>query len=381
MSSRSPLRTKHDSVECIYTKIAAGVPITPPLLSKLTCTHQKRDTSEDDSTDDNEDSDEDTTLHETHLNHKIRAMMTTTEVSKAQVILATVGSKNPKAMLLALSPERFKEIWHHLATTRCWKPSVQAGYIGTLLATARTITPMFPTLAALILHMKHAKNELQLKREPDWDPTMPEHVATASEIANLLTEPLAAPLVVTWLTGQRLGDILRLETKNLKVVRTETWTSLALTVTRGKTVRTQGPFTIHIPLDSTAARILGTLVLSQHSAQLPYVFLPCTRVEVTAENHAVLRAERTLKHIYRKTYWSIRRGALSLVGMTGKYTSTEQRTVSRHAGDPMLTRYLGAGVFDKHTALTQLRILSDLDRAVTTTTQQNCSVWRLQDLI
>ncbi len=248
-------------------------------------------------------------------------------------------------------PTRFEE----LAKAMGWGPATQATYWAAAHSLALDLgMPQPRIIAATQKRLDKAKQEA-----PRWSPG-PSTFADLTWANRVLqldpdTKTSLLPLLLAFGTGHRIGDILKLETRNvaLDVVFPCLEPVHRITVTRGKTVPSTGPYSIFI---ATSSPFNDTFVLLVRNCLAPFLFLP-EELPLTVEDDALERAtekeEASLHHVLKKhgldlDLRGIRRGGtgfLSSMAALG-FSNEKVLTFSRHKSAPQLTNYLSSGAYD-----------------------------------
>ena len=260
--------------------------------------------------------------------------------------------KNPMTMLLALSPDQFQAAFNKLADSRKWKATTQASKLATLIpiALALDISPLLRKTVNLM------KDALQKVRIPAWSPMDIQEIAQPS---TLLKSGVTGPQLFAYLTGHRLGDILRIRKACVYRVKAPLiGESISIMIVRGKTVRTTGPYPIHLPTESICAQMILERMKDDSG---PYIFLSSeTILSETAEDEAVSSMRAALHRRHPLDARALRRGGLSVLSLLGN-SGAEIRALSRHTTDDSARIYLGAGLLDTQLAATQHRLIKQLE--------------------
>ena len=192
-------------------------------------------------------------------------------------------------------------------------------------------------------------------------------------------------LKLTWLMGQRIGDILRLKSRNIFRVQTPHSNSIACLFTSGKVVQRTGPCVIHLPMGGESANII-TLALTRTKKLMPYVFMDYDGppLNETDEMKLVSRYEEHLKSLEEMSFdmRALRRGGLSSASLLGGFSKDELRELSRHPSNDTLRLYLAAGILDNESASTQMKIIRTNEESMKNATLGNgFSVVHYADLL
>jgi integrase len=260
---------------------------------------------------------------------------------------------NPLVRMLALPLERFASAFAELSENRNWSTTTQASKLASLYAMAVALGCP-PLLLAGLAKMKTQRLRV---RTPAWSPSDVYQIARPEALASTSGAALLA-----YLTGHRLGDILRLRKCNVyRVLSPAIGESLALMVVCGKTVSSTGPYPIHPPASSKAAAI----VREHLAGDSAYLFLDsATVLDARAEDKAVQTTRGAIQRQIGLDTRALRRGGLSVLALLGNATS-DLRTLSRHTSDDMTRTYLGAGLLDATLAKTQHRLVTQLENSLT----------------
>lgn len=130
--------------------------------------------------------------------------------------------------------------------------------------------------------------------------------------------------------GQRMSDILLLRPQDVKFVPDVG--ALVITVRRGKTIRTSGPYTLHV----TQKNNLFPFMFSWQDPSIQQLF-PRSASELIRQHLRLLDQEYELR--------SIRRGGLQALAAAGFSLEDLCQHFSKHANPKMLMRYLCHGTF------------------------------------
>lgn len=251
-----------------------------------------------------------------------------------------------------------------------------------------TILPLIPLNsqdAGLLREViRRLKMALELRKSPAWDPT--EVFVTLS-----LLGMLAPPQTFAFLTAQRTGDMLRLLTRDAftttitDTIAPKPSRMVSVLVTRGKTVRSRGPYPLHLPAGGIAEKILCEAVIQSKG---PYIFMPHvnTVLDDARETQEVKAMLRSFKIQDAETEEQcpgsrdLRRASLAFLAMDGE-SNADLRSVSRHKDDDILRIYLGAGLLDETLRRTQHRLISKLENILRTPSANCCSVVPLKGTV
>jgi hypothetical protein len=314
-----------------------------------------------------------------HMRELAKQMINSVEVSKYKPYTDIVA-------LLAIPPDALGGAIAELAANR-WKSSAT---VVAKLATLNTIAAALPGLVpdGMTLLLRTLKRQYLRQRTVTWLPSQEGKVVLASAVNSLLNTPQrqkATALIVSWMTGQRLGDVLKWRTLNLQRVRTVTIDTYAQLVVEGKTVSTNGPFTIHFPLTSTTTKLLVAAASLAHRENRPYIFLDAPTLLVGKElDKAVTKEEQRLKSLLLSAtrvslpatlscdLRGLRRGGISTMSAAG-HSQQDILLVSRHSDTGVLNIYEAAGLLDSATARIQQRLILSNEAAALEPTRSEFS--------
>lgn len=259
----------------------------------------------------------------------------------------THGNLAHLAKLLALEPIELTESLEQLKITRGWSDSTLIARCNTLMAMCSHVAmSKRDALRAAILALRRKTSAVQL---PAWNPLDENQCMSARQAATLWemrekAPGLILPLVISFVAGQRNGDVLLWRTAMVnKLAIGNAPQHVMVTVVEGKTVPTTGPYTIHFPVNSPIADEIWKIKMKNEELELPYIFLGATNLLTHADARArVLTMQANMKAFYQGDLRSPRRGGLSALALMD-VPETQLLTLSRHPGADMLRRYLAAG--------------------------------------
>jgi hypothetical protein len=262
--------------------------------------------------------------------------------------------------LLALPPAEFDSALLELKRTRWKAQGTVASKLGTLRALARYLTSFVSP--ALAIHLAYRLRNEQATRQPAWSPGDPKKVVGIAlatylkqkAMENRLGINYALSAVVSWVTGQRIGDFLLLRTANVYRVKTVTGMTLACLIVEGKTVGSTGPYTLHVAANGWMADCMTQALQHAVSRGSAYVFLDGPIQSKIVAQQMVRVAERKIKQLLPPgtDLRGLRRGGLTQMGLCGAAQS-DMLLLSRHTNVPSLNIYQAAGLLDTQTAKTQ----------------------------
>ena len=161
-----------------------------------------------------------------------------------------------------------------------WGPRTCLSYWGAVLTLCRWLSIQATPSDAAMTRLWRAR----VDATPTWDHEDPSQLLSPAEISILEAAALGrqhcTAVRAAWvacLLGQRLGDVLRLRVAEVYIFPE----ALAITFLEGKTTRTRGPYTLHVPLNSRLGRCEGGgsassgVHLPQHSSGSSAIRHPC----------------------------------------------------------------------------------------------------------
>jgi hypothetical protein len=256
-------------------------------------------------------------------------------------------------------------LFDELAEIMPWGPRTRATFWAATHVIARNLSlPISPLVAAV---QKRLDKEKQ--RAPRWIPS-PTSFADRNwglQVCALDPEDQVEllSLLVAFSTGQRIGDILKIETARTNV--NVSFPRLApvhrMTLVTGKMIPIIG-MSQETPFDDVFIRFVS-------NRMEPYLFLPLQ--ELTMDENVLEKATTIAEARLHKilAQWdldidmrAVRRGGLSPMASSG-FTNEQVQTISRHHSVAQLSGYLNHGAYEGGTAT--------LHNAMTR------SVWTLED--
>ena len=276
---------------------------------------------------------------------------------------AEASPKNSLAPLLALSPKEFLDTWAIITQRRNWSNSTVVSRINSLFALTKVV-PLAQRngLTQIMSRIRRTASEIQV---PAWQPE-DELQCMSAKVAQSLwairyQDPLLIfPIVWSWVLGQRNGDILLWRTGNVRFLsKANGLSSVSVLVVEGKTVAKSGPFTIHIPPESTLAKDLTEHAEKRRAKKLPYLFLQTNSLlNSHAETRALaIRQQHLMKKHFQGDLRATRRGGLSSLSIQA-LPEAQICTLSRHPDLSMLRRYLAAGRLNTTEARQQMEAIT-----------------------
>ena len=218
--------------------------------------------------------------------------------------------------------------------TRRWQRSTMLTRLAALQGALR-LSPMY----------RDTMPSIKLKDSLYWKLVM--RAATSAAVAEIPRQPQAAtmeeidkllhqkaklnPLLeIAWMTAARVGDALKLSPNDVSFITNSDTQVMNVRFRRGKTATRSGQYTIAQPLPSPATI---EYVNAANKENRLWLFPGITTADLTA----YLRTANS-----QLESRSLRRGRLQYLSKLG-YKDEELLHVSRHAGLPMLRRYLTFG--------------------------------------
>ena len=227
-------------------------------------------------------------------------------------------------------PQLFKT-FTNMATTKQWAKSTQASYWIALMS-ARSqhgIQSSHADKTVTRWLTAQAKSATPVYRIP----SMQQH--HAKEIWDTYRND-ALPILISFLLGQRLGDVLKLHGEN---VQKRSGGGVTLTFRRGKVVPKIGPFVIFMAKSPVSHALI----------------VLCSKIKPESELFKCGPQYSKILREYKLEMRSPRRGGLQLMASQG--ASLEQLlSFSMHASVSMLRKYLNHGADVEALASTQLAI-------------------------
>jgi hypothetical protein len=237
-----------------------------------------------------------------------------------------------------------------------WKYSTVATYCSAVISakkfwTARATPKALTSLGAF--YEKQAKTEKKTKAPPMRE----KHARRLERAMRRQRSPLEIGILLAWMFGQRISDVLQLHANDVEVFNgfqnmtrhqsgsppsakqtSRTQKFIVITVRRGKTIGTTGPFTLHIPSHLSIARWVKNLA-HRHRGR----FLFTGEVENSKRSRARMSAStrNAMKMMGEQLEArSVRRGGLQAMAAMGMTMETIQTFFSQHRSIRMLREYL-----------------------------------------
>jgi hypothetical protein len=192
---------------------------------------------------------------------------------------------------------------------------------------------------------------------PTWDLTSETEFLTTEMICSLTTAAKAelytmrdpeaeiTSAFVAMMLGQRLGDVLKLQTANIVGVGNE---KLTVKFVDTKTSRKKGAYTLALPVRSDTAQLLLKARSSARLQQQQFIFAT-TENEIHKKLLLILGVRIDLR--------ALRRIGLSRLASSGCPLTTLLQ-ISRHSSIQMLERYLNSGMFHGEQHQNQMNALT-----------------------
>lgn len=288
-----------------------------------------------------------------------------TQLGPASVSVHTTGHFQAQQRLLPVLalPLNLRWTFFEMATSHFqWSPSTAAAY----WATAHSFLSMISNKTNLPAEVRSAQQILNQRKltAPTWSSMRSEKILSATPetmrlIMNENHNGLFDVLVVAFSLGQRVGDILKLRTKEAKYIQFPylAYPTIALTFIEGKVVEEIGPFSVFVPVTTPlcpAAMCITERMENQRD--LPYLFLTLTQiVNKHTLAQATTRAETAI-HNHLKSInldmdlRALRRGGLSNMCSNGFDDEHVRKFFSKHTTTKNMTVYLDKGTLNAHQA-------------------------------
>ena len=155
------------------------------------------------------------------------------------------------------------------------------------------------------------------------------------------TLPIHVAVVVCYVLGQRISDILQLAPTDLRWQQMGTTRVLAITIYRGKVISSIGPYSLFLP-EGFIAQALWNLAVARHAQGQRFIW---TSANTQIERERAGNLVRNLLHSVNPDLEqrSIRRGGLEHMANAGWDTEIIRALFSKHSSEHMLMRYLANG--------------------------------------
>lgn len=268
-------------------------------------------------------------------------------------------------LLLALPEKQRIQTFNIIAERLNWKSSTRDTYFASLVKAAQIIDEPTTKISAAnqkILARK-ARSTETWTTENFCQFTTPE---TIRQIEQLEME-IFFPVIVTFWLGQRIGDVLRWQTRNI-VPRhfPSQMPTISITVVESKTTDSTGPYSLHVPANGKIGRIISQ---SKNNSTGPYLFLtPKATLEKKDLDQVLVEKERLIHAALKKAgldmdFRALRRGGLAQMSAAG-WAKEQIRTFSRHKSNEMLDIYLARGSLDGGMAILHTKMLASIEQDV-----------------
>jgi integrase len=162
--------------------------------------------------------------------------------------------------------------------------------------------------------------------------------------------PLEVAILLAWVYGLRIGDVCRLHSDDCSRIRLHGRRFLVLILRRGKTTKSTGPFTIHIPMDAHHHQVspLGRWIREIAKENEDRFLFTGHREDTKKTRASMSRKVRTAMkmispHLEAR---SIRRGGIQQLANMGLPLAEIQLYYSQHKSVQMLREYLDYGTHD-----------------------------------
>jgi hypothetical protein len=254
--------------------------------------------------------------------------------------------------------------FRRLAKELKWGPRTQATYWGSLLS-AKTLSHVQVTCEDKALQRLLVRRARKAQR---WEPADPNATTTWLALQKALQQwrapttqarILLLGAAVVFAVGHRLTDFATIRISNIRFSSDD----CSLLVVRGKTVNSQGPYTIHVPPQGQIAGMIQEMIVFARNRGFLYLLFPCHHLlddEEDEESCRMLEAlmdrlrqamRLTLRSALKCPHWTVRalrRGGLSAMAQQGMHPDVTI-SFSRHTSTRQLDAYLGNGVLDGYT--------------------------------
>jgi hypothetical protein len=247
--------------------------------------------------------------------------------------------------IATLGGQRRTQVFTDMATELDWSARTRSTYWVTILSAMK----IMGIAQNAHDHNMSRRAKAEAAAAPPWDLwdqqqfITPQMIKVFTETVNNLhpRDPMIAGFVALML-GQRVSDILKLQTANVLIlVQTRT---LAVRFAETKTSATTGQFTLALGVDSQTARLLIRARVVSMRTSKPFLFMDSnTQLDINkgeAEIHQSLFRIWGIKIDLR----ALRRTGLSRIASAGAKLETVL-AISRHRSVAMLERYLANGIF------------------------------------
>lgn len=221
-------------------------------------------------------------------------------------------------------------------------PSTASTYWVAITAAAKAVGMVIPDATKVDTWLNHI-SEMNPPARPSL--TLEElHLAAGSAPPHVKDA-----MFLSFLMGQRLGDVLLLQQRSISVVQNtlQRKSSCCVTFYEGKTVGLTGVYTLHIPIVGEAANIM----IRAQERSWENLFVPPGEIKET------VRAEANLQI---GDVRALRRGGLQMMALM-EVPLDEILLFSRHQSVKMLYKYLQYGTVLMHQANTTERIVGAIN--------------------
>jgi hypothetical protein len=235
-----------------------------------------------------------------------------------------------------------------------WSPSTLKSYMEVCLGVRRALD--LPVTSHDLKMMKNFKGTYNASHKTWAPPLLPRHVALLrSSILGTTPCPIALAILLAYVHGQRISDVLQLEVDD--VVQGQIFTTLYRR--RGKVVKTTDAFTTHLSNASLLAAALQQHQFIQRTRGHQFLFSTSNSPEERATLASQTR--RRLKLIEKDLELrSVRRGGLMQMAVLGVPLEDIREIFSKHSSTKTLLGYLDAGSVVRKNATTSALVAAQL---------------------
>ena len=221
--------------------------------------------------------------------------------------------------------------YNHIRRVRDWAPQTLAKNLASLSG-ALKVLPLYRMAAAITINddpefASALKGAQKMAREAI--PHVPKALSYRQMRRIIQMEPslpIRAACVIAWSTAARVGDVLKLQTQDIKIERDQ----LMITWRRGKTIAKVQPYTVITKPPPEWLALISRWTATRHTWLFPS--------SITTRN--ICTALRRVDPQYECR--SIRRGALQTLAASG-VTTKVMLLISGHTSERTLLRYLNWG--------------------------------------
>lgn len=216
--------------------------------------------------------------------------------------------------------------------------------------------------------MKHVRGEATIEVRATIKPFRQRHydiieadIARHPKPGNIRNLQIA--ILLSWVFAQRVSDVLQIHRSDVRKVTLPSGRFVHLIFRRGKTVKSNGIFSIHVPVDSPLTNwILELRNNTEHfifQPNAPTTQAPGCLIQICPKHRS--RLTKMIGEILRSVHpqlqvWSIRRGGAQRLAMMGLTPTEICRDFTHHADEKTLNSYLDNHLFDNRQAEAHLRV-------------------------